>query len=293
MTNLFLTLSFLLVIVQPAYASSGFITKKGRLYKEFSVDNPKEKIILIHNHGRNAEFEKDECQPEEIDYIWLGGVPSIIANLSGEKISGKTVLVYALCADTFRGDYTRWSTTVPVPYPGASKQEKRQKVILGIVEKFLALGVPARQIFLSGYSAGAWASIALTATASDKVNAAIAFGPAFAYKWWRRDKGWTALRSKQVELIQSAEDIKALVFAHPDDPYEDPKSLAFLRVFDGVEFIELPKNPKRLGGKWCRYADNPEVLMRDGHDIYQASCFHIYSPMIVDYIKRRLKAAGE
>lgn len=288
-----LTLLCVVVIAHPAEASSGFVSRKGKLSKGFTVDNPSEKIILIYNHGSNAEFEKDPCEPEEIDYIWLGGTPSILANLSGEKILGKTILVYAFCSSELRGDYARLSWTLPAPYPGASKQEKRQKAILEIVEKFLALGVPAKQIFLAGYSAGGWASLTIAATDSDKVNAAIAFGPAVAAKWWPRDKGWRALRASLVERIKSADNLKALVFAHPNDPYETPESLAFLREFSGVEFIELPRYPKKIGKKWCRYADNPEVLIRDGHDIYQASCFHTYAPRIVDYIQRRLKAVGD
>lgn len=291
MKRLLLTFSCIVLLANPAAAKSGFISKNGKLSPELQVENPAQKVVIIYNHGDGAEFEGGGCLPEELDYIWTdyGGTPSFLANLSGEKIFGKTVLVYAFCSNEFRGDYTRLSWTLPVPYPGVSKQEKRQKFILETVEKFLALGVPPRQIFLSGYSAGAWASIALAATASDKVNAAIALGPAFAYKWWPRDEGWKALRAKQVELIKSAKDIKALVFSHPDDPYETPETLSFLKEFKGVEFIAMPSYPKKLNGEWCRYADNPEVLMRDGHDIYQATCFHTYAPLIREYIERRLR----
>lgn len=294
MKRLSLTFFCIAVLAHPAFGKSGFVSKDGKLSTELEVENPAQKVIVIYNHGNGAEFEGGDCLPEELDYIWTeyGGTPSFLANLSGEKIFGKTVLVYAFCSNEFRGDFTRWSWTVPIPYPGVSKQEKRRKAIESVVDRFLALGVPAKQIFITGYSAGGWASLTIAATSSDKVNAAIAFGPGVAAKWWPRDDGWKAYREERVKEIESGKQLNALVFTHPDDPYERPDTLAFLKKFEGVEFIELPKNPKKLNGQWCRYADNPEVLMRDGHDIYQATCFHTYAPRIREYIERRLKAAG-
>ena len=290
-----LTILCLIIFVDPTFGSSGFVSKKGKLSKEFAVDKPRGKIILIYNHGSSYEWEKDNCYPEELDYIWpeYGGTPSVLANLSGETILGKIVLVYAFCSNEFRGDFTKWTWNLPSPYPGVSKQEKRQKAILGTVEKFLALGVPPNQIFLTGYSAGGWASVALAATAGEKFNAAIAFSPAFAGKWRSRSKGWEAFRAVQIDRIKSPANLQALVFAHPNDPYETPESLVFLKEFEGVEFIKLPRNPIRLGRKWCYYAENPEAVIRHGHDIYQAQCFHTYAPLIREYIERRLKAAGE
>ena len=287
--KLLLTILCLIVFVNPTFGSSGFVSKKGNLSKEFAVDNPREKIILIYNHGSGEEWDKDNCYPEKLDYIWpkYGGTPSILANLSGETILGKIVLVYAFCSNEFRGN-----PDLPAPSPGVSKQEKRQKAILGTVEKFLALGVPPNQIFLTGYSAGGWAALTLAATAGEKFNAAIAFSPAFAGKWRSRSEGWEAFRAVQIDRIKSPANLQALVFAHPNDSFETPESLVFLKEFEGVEFIELPRNPKRLGGKWCYYA-NITWRIRDGHDIYQASCFQIYAPRIVDYIQRRLKAAGD
>ena len=108
---------------------------------------------------------------------------------------------------------------------------KREREIERTVDSFLKLGVPARNIFLAGHSAGGWSSLMLMDKVAIKFNAVIAFAPACCgrrsestiYPIWRGQ-----IRPTQVREMVDVQDFQALVFAYENDPFNRPEDLRFL-----------------------------------------------------------------
>ena len=92
----FLIFTISLFLTTIAYANNHNINKSGFLSKKLSVsalskiDNPKEKIILIYNHGQNTfDGSSNSCT----DHGQIRNQGSLV----GEKINGKEVMIYNLC----------------------------------------------------------------------------------------------------------------------------------------------------------------------------------------------------
>ena len=117
----------LLSVISPANADkllkSGFINNKMDLIKEFKIDDPKNKIILIYNHGQD-----DHDEPSK-NCFWKNGVRNM-ASLVGEKVNEKEIMVYIFCTNHLGGDDRKrlWKKKkFKPPYKGVSKLEKRLK----------------------------------------------------------------------------------------------------------------------------------------------------------------------
>ena len=125
MKKLFLIVLFL-IISNYAYANgkilkSGFITKSASVEEGMNVNDPKNKIIIIYNHGqnRNDKAIKKEC-------IWINQIMNQ-ASLVDEEINGKKIMVYNFCSNDFAGDMSLkkswWKSKTP--YVGKHKLDKR------------------------------------------------------------------------------------------------------------------------------------------------------------------------
>ncbi len=67
--------------------SSGFIDKNVRLVKGFEINDPKNKIIVIYNHGQNKnDMALQSC-------AWVSMLRNS-ASLIDEEIDGKRIMVY-------------------------------------------------------------------------------------------------------------------------------------------------------------------------------------------------------
>ena len=144
----------LIFLTSSAYADkllkSGFLSGEWDLDINFKVDNPKDKIIIIYNHGSDENDKPSKnCQ-------WKNNVRNFAA-LSGKKIKNKEILVYSFCSDNLGGDDWKifWKKK-DVKYQGTPKLEKRVEANHELIEKFINLGVPNNQIFISGHSCGGW-----------------------------------------------------------------------------------------------------------------------------------------
>ena len=119
---------------------------------------------------------------------------------------------------------------------------ERVEEISVVLDQLIAAGVAPGRIFLSGHSAGGWASLMAMSMVDRKFNAAIVFAPAFAgpraeegeYPIWRGE-----IRPKQVAKMSSFDVVRALVFAYDNDPFNRTAELKFLtdRYPDSVEII--------------------------------------------------------
>ena len=309
MKKIFLITLFL-IISNYAYANgkilkSGFITKSALVEEGMNVNDPKNKIIIIYNHGqnRNDKAIKKEC-------IWINQIMNQ-ASLVDEEINGKKIMVYNFCSNDFAGDMSlekgwNFKTT----YEGKHKLDKRIEKNLDLVEKFVEIGVPRKQIIISGHSCGGLLTLMLLAAHPDKVGGGISYmqacfgklskkykvkkvGPEEALKKFAKKRpGPAELRQRQIDNIKKSNNVPVLAFTHPRDKYEGLLS-DWLEEVPGVKRIVISENYK-VNGKECvvggyDWKENVSKQKNPGHVMNMADCFQYYNPVILNYIASRIK----
>ena len=309
MKKLLLILIFL-AISNTVYANgkilkSGFITKSASVEESMNIDDPKNKIIIIYNHGqnRNDKAIKSEC-------VWVNQIINQ-ASLVDEEINGKKIMVYNFCSNDFAGDMSLekgWN--FKTLYKGKHKLDKRIEKNLELVEKFVKIGVPRKQIIVSGHSCGGLLTLMLLAAHPDKVGGGISYmqacfgklsskykvekvGPEEAIaKYAKKRPGGAELRQRQIDNIKKSNSVPVLAFTHPKDKYEGLLS-DWLEEVPGVKRIVISEDFK-INGKTCVVKGNnwqEQVSQRSngGHEMNMGLCFQYYNPEILEYIASRLK----
>ena len=160
---------------QPWLTTTQFLNK---IDENFKVNNPEDKIIIIYNHGSNGnDVGLKDC-------FWIRELRNW-AQLAGDKINGKEIMVYIHCQGQLEGDLGAklgkigmWMKKWEGPYPGTSKMDRRVEGNLDVIKKFVKMGVPKKQIFMSGHSCGGWATLRLTAKYMEEVGGGISLMPA-------------------------------------------------------------------------------------------------------------------
>lgn len=176
------------------------------------ISDPKDVTVIVYTHGTQSSLRREDCSN-------LGNQvpPSLLA------LQNDHVLIYYHCssaADSFL-----------FPSTAGNWIYERADELSDIVDELHDTGVPAKNIYLAGHSAGGWSALMATVEAGDRFNGVIAFAPAFAgrrsavirYPRWRRE-----IRPRQIEKLLKAERIHALVIAYSDDPFDRPEDLEFL-----------------------------------------------------------------
>ena len=309
MKNLLLILLFLL-ITNNVYANgkilkSGFITKSASVKEGMDIIDPKNKIIIIYNHGqnRNDKAIKSEC-------VWINQIMNQ-ASLVDEEINGKKIMVYNFCSNDFAGDMSlekAWN--FKTTYEGKHKLDKRVEKNLELVEKFVKIGVPRKQIIISGHSCGGLLTLMLLAAHPEKVGGGISYmqacfgklsskykvkkvGPEEAIaKYAKKRPGGAELRQRQIDNIKKLNSLPVLAFTHPKDKYEGLLS-DWLEEVPGVKRIVISEDFK-INGKNCVVKGNnwqEKISQRSngGHEMNMGLCFQYYNPVILNYIASRLK----
>ena len=309
MKKLFLILIFL-TVSNTVYANgkilkSGFIDKSSSVEEGMDVKNPKNKIIIIYNHGQNKNDKaiKNEC-------IWVSQIRNQ-ASLVDVEINGKKIMVYNFCTNYLAGDMSPknyWK--FKEPYEGIHKLDKRIEKNLELVDKFVKIGVPRKQIFISGHSCGGLLTLMLLAAHPDKVGGGISYmqacygklskkykvkkvGPEEALaKFAKKYPGGAELRQRQINNIKKSSNVPVLAFTHPKDQYEGLLS-DWLEEVPGVKRIIISEdfkiNKKTCVMKGKDWEENISKQKSPGHKMNQADCFQYYNPTIKDYIASRIK----
>ena len=307
MKKIFLILIFLL-ISNNVYANkilkSGFINKSAKVKEGFVVEDPKNKIIIIYNHGQdtNDTVEKSEC-------AWAMDLKNH-ASLVDEEINGKRIMVYNFCTNDLAGDMSlkkRWNDKTL--YEGKHKLDKRVEKNLELVEKFVNIGVPRKQIIISGHSCGGLLTLMLLSAHPEKVGGGISYmqacfgriskefkvkkvGPEEALaKFAKKRPGPAELRQRQINYIKQSANLEVLAFTHPKDKYEGLLS-DWLEEVPGVKRIVISEDYK-INGKSCvvkgdNWQENIISRKNPGHEMNMGLCFQYYNPVILDYIASRL-----
>ena len=221
-------------------------------------------------------------------------------------------MVYIHCQGQLEGDLGAklgkigmWMKKWEGPYPGTSKMDRRVEGNFEVVKKFVNLGVPKKQIFMSGHSCGGWATLRLTAKYMNEVGGGISLMPACFWnlskkykvkkdgyekameKFHKKYPGMAEWRQAQIDIIKDG-NAPILIFTHPLDPYEGLTSDWMDDIPNFKRVVVSEK--KKVNGKKCNTAgSNWEEPLKDLHIINHADCFMHYHPLIKEYIASRLK----
>ena len=309
MKKLLLIILFL-AVSNIAYANgkilkSGFITKSSKVKEGMNIDDPKNKIIIIYNHGQNSNdtAKTNEC-------IWVNQIRNQ-ASLVDEEINGKKIMVYNFCTNDFAGDMSLkkswWKSKTP--YVGKHKLDKRVEKNLELVEKFIDIGVPRKQIIISGHSCGGLLTLMLLSAHTEKVGGGISYMQACfgklsskykvkkvgseeaLAKFAKKRPGPAELRERQIKNIKQSNNVPVLAFTHPKDKYEGLLS-DWLDDVPGVKRIVISEDFK-IDGKSCvvkgdNWEESLATRKNGGHEMNQGLCFQHYNTQILDYIKSRI-----
>ena len=282
---------------------SGFINKEVRLIKNFEIKDPKNKIILIYNHGQDENDTSPNC-------TWVSMLRNH-ASLIDQEVNGKKIMVYNLCSNHLRGDMSKkkdWWYLKPQPkiYEGKHILDKRVELNLELIEKFVDAGVPRKQVFVTGHSCGGLTTLLFMSRYPDKVGGGISYMQACfgklsskykvkkngvekaMAKFRKKYQGPHDLRQKMNDEIKNNLKVPILAFTHPKDKYEGLLS-DWLDEIPGMKRIVISENYK-INGKSCkRKGDDWEEPVKKGHNMDAGLCFQYYNPTILDYIASRLK----
>ena len=284
---------------------SGFITKSASVNENMNIKDPKNKIIIIYNHGQNKNDKaiKNEC-------IWVNQIRNQ-ASLVDQEVNNKKIMVYNFCTNDLAGDMSPkkyWK--FKEPYEGIHKLDKRNEKNLELVDKFVKIGVPRKQIIISGHSCGGLLTLMLLAAHPEKVGGGISYMQACygklsknykvkkvgseeaLAKFAKKYPGGAELRQRQIDNIKKSKNVPVLAFTHPKDKFEGLLS-DWLEEVPGVKRIVISEDYK-INGKTCVIKGNDweeKVSERKnaGHVMNQGLCFQYYNPVILDYIASRIK----
>ena len=284
---------------------SGFITKSASVNENMNIKDPKNKIIIIYNHGQNKNDKaiKNEC-------IWVNQIRNQ-ASLVDQEVNNKKIMVYNFCTNDLAGDMSPkkyWK--FKEPYKGIHKLDKRIEKNLELVDKFVKMGVPRKQIIISGHSCGGLLTLMLMAEHPEKVGGGISYMQACygklsskykvkkvgsekaLAKFAKKYPGGAELRQRQIDNIKKLNNVPVLAFTHPKDKYEGLLS-DWLEEVVGVKRIIISEDYK-INGKTCviKGADSDWEVSESknaGHIMNQGLCFQYYNPVILDYIASRIR----
>ena len=282
---------------------SGFINKKVRLVKNFEIKDPKNKIILIYNHGQDENDIVKNC-------TWVSMLRNH-ASLIDQEVNGKKIMVYNLCSTHLRGDMSKkkdWWYLKPQPkiYEGKHMLDKRVELNVELIEKFVDAGVPRKQVFVTGHSCGGLTTLLFMSRYPDKAGGGISYMQACfgklshkykvkkngvekaMAKFRKKAQGPHDLRQKMNDEIKNNLKVPILAFTHPKDKYEGLLS-DWLEEIPGMKRIVISEDYK-INGKSCkRKGDDWEEPVKKGHDMDVGLCFQYYNPEILNYIASRIK----
>jgi len=259
-----------------------FMNDKGKPYSIEEISDKKNSLVIIYNHGSIQDHKQDPCKAKpKFGYIWDAAVVPAILKLHNKKINGLEIKIYRVCSGVKgmpvkkQKEYRKeLKSKGKINLVDEHKNIKRQNIILNEVKNLKNIGFD--KIILSGYSAGGWSSLFLQSRYPEKIIGTIAFNPAFAgpkKEWQKKYPEWGAFREDSVNKFNKAKTINAIIFAHKDDIFEDPKTLSFFENFKNLSLIDYSE----LKPTKCNWADVNEKMTADkGHNIPQSKCFTKY-----------------
>lgn len=208
-------------------------------------------IVIIHSHGSRPAAEVDPCEMDRVNAPY--GVPNVIHALDDTAIGGRRVRVDGFCTPTRVGQVD------PRTGQMMGKIIPRVREIGERAAAYVAMGVPARQIILSGHSAGGWASLLVERQRPELIGGVIAFAPAAFGVAATRDAATAQARERRYADLTAAAQLCALIFGFAEDTYETADDLRVFAAIAGVDFVAIPQP----GPAGRRCALSPHGRVRD------------------------------
>jgi len=215
----------------------------------FEIDKPKDKIVILFNHGTRNWKEVQACRPNNFGYV--------IKALVGREINHKMVMAFHLCSFS-TGNYAGELTPI------------RAKEIQLAVSYFMKLGVKAGNIFIFGQSRGGWSTLYFAAKNNKKLGGYVVFSPAICGP--RPLKCWDVI-DEHIKLFKSAR-IDGILYSHPEDPYFRPREHKFANEVQGLTL--------RTG--FCQ-----DLTGRRAHGFYRRNCSAALFKEVKEFISKRAK----
>ena len=289
------TLFFLMFVFQQNTYSgsiknfSAFYDKDFNFSKELKVDDPTNKIIIVFNPGqRYADVKSRKCDKHS--------TPVNLISMAGDKIDGKEIIVYNFCTGKLAGDSSKnfWSNKWHPPYKGKTKLEKRVDANLKLIKQFVELGVPHKQIIITGHSCGGLVTLLLASQYLEKFGGGIAMNHACYGRLSEKKKNYDKVyqdlpsvawqRDKEISIISQSKSMPILIFTHPLDKWDGSYS-DWVEKIPGIKRIIISEN-YTIKGRNCKKGGHVAYKY---HRIATAACFQEYNSTIKEYIASRIK----
>ena len=275
-----------------------FMDDRGKPYSIDEITDKQNSFIIIYNHGSIQDVRIDPCKAKpSFGYIWDGAVVPAILKLHNIEINGLKAKIYRLCsgvkgmtAKNQKKYRNLLKANEQIEIVDEFKNIKRQNIIFQKIKKFQQLGF--ENIVLAGYSAGGWASLNLQSRYPNKIKGTIAFNPAFAghkNEWQKKFPEWGAFRDQQINILNKAGSINAILFAHEKDIFEDIETLSFFKKFEDLKFVDYSML-KPTSCKWANTSSNMDA--GKGHNIPQSRCFTKFvkeNNYLISFLEKTLK----
>ena len=177
-----------------------------------SIDASNNDKIIIYQHETFNPRIRPNC------YIHRNLIPEVIL-----KLQDSNTHIYFLCSNATDSRFDRSD--------GGNYIYHRVDELRAILEELRVAGVSPENIYLAGYSAGAWTSLMANSLIEDRLfNGIIGLAPAFAGKRKSREhsKVRSSIRNDQISKIMESQNMNALIFAYDYDEYENTSDLSFL-----------------------------------------------------------------
>jgi pimeloyl-ACP methyl ester carboxylesterase len=210
------------------------------------LGDPDETIVMIYNHGTDWGGKFQDCEPETM--------PNFLKYWSEHGIQGQDVVVFYLCAQVAE-DFAAM---------GSARSRENEEVL----DRLLAAGVPARNIFIVGHSGGASTALLTSNRASEKFNSAIVSAPGYGFAWLKAEGeggNWINVEyDKWRSPLARADDMSAYVLLYEGDLWAPPGDATFLARHPLVELVTVRDDDQ--DGVLCKGLDEP-------HFYWWTACF--------------------
>lgn len=177
-----------------------------------SIDSSNNDKIIIYQHRTFNPRIRPNC------YIHRNLIPEVFL-----KLQDKNTHIYFLCSNATDSRFDR--------NDGGNYIYRRVDELRTILEELRVAGVNPENIYLAGYSAGAWTSLMANSLIEERLfNGIIGLAPAFAGKRDSREhsKLRSRVRNDQISKIMESQNLNALIFAYDYDEFENSSDLSFL-----------------------------------------------------------------
>ena len=262
---------------------SAFVDNKGKVYSKEQINDKKNTILIIYNHGSDIDQKTDKCKDP------ANNVAKVIRDLHNKKIKNFNIKIYRFCTGAkgwSKKEQTKmWKTHEKsgklaieikdkdgTPLINKQKQNQRRRVIKEKVDSFIGEGF--KNIILAGHSSGGWQSIKIKAEFPKLVKGVIGLNPGAGgtvqnrkdWPWWEDVRYYG--------FVEDLSQLNAIIITHDKDHFNTPKDYSLFSNLSSIKFLNLTESG-------CKKAEPSNSY----HGITLTKCYAEYEKKNKDIIK--------